>query len=130
MLGGDPLVAFVPSLDLDRAREFYVDVLGLTLMENDGWAVVADAAGTTVRITKVDALTPHAFTSLGWLVPDIGAEVMELTDRGVSFERFDGMDQDALGIWQTPGGDRVCWFKDPDGNLLSLTQPAEPGVDA
>jgi len=124
MLEAAPLVAFIPSVDMARSRVFYADVLGLDLVDSNPFADVFNAAGTTLRVTKVDELTPHPFTALGWTVTDIGAEVMELSDRGVSFERFAGMDQDDLGVWQTPGGDRVAWFKDPDGNLLSLTQAA------
>lgn len=126
MLDAAPLVAFIPSLDLERSQAFYVGILGLTATDADDWAIVADSAGTPVRITKVETLAPHPFTALGWLVPDLGVEVVNLSARGVAFERFDGMDQDDLGIWQTPGGDRVAWFKDPDGNLLSLTEPAAP----
>ena len=121
MIGAAPLVAFIPSVDLERSRAFYVDVLGLSLLDTNSFADVLDAAGTILRVTKVDGFTPHPFTTLGWTVADIGAEIMELTDRGVVFERFEGMDQDELGVWQTPGA-RVAWFKDPDANLLSLTQ--------
>ena len=127
MLDDADLVAFVPSTDLERSRAFYVGVLGLELVGSNPFAAVLDAAGTMLRVTKVDDLTPHPFTVLGWEVRDLGAEVVDLVDRGVAFERFEGMDQDALGIWQTPGGDRVAWFRDPDGNVLSLTQLAGLG---
>jgi len=122
MLGSADLVAFIPSEDLERSRVFYRDVVGLALVDTNPFADVFDAAGTMVRVTKVDGFTPHGFTVLGWSVADIGADVAALADHGVTFERFAGMDQDELGIWETPGGDRVAWFKDPDGNLLSLTQ--------
>ena len=124
MLGNAELVAFVPSTDLERSRAFYVELLGLELVDSSPFADVLEAAGTTLRVTKVDGLSPQPFTVLGWEVRDLGAEVMELADRGVTFERFEGMDQDALGIWQTPSGDRVAWFKDPDANVVSLTQLA------
>jgi catechol 2,3-dioxygenase-like lactoylglutathione lyase family enzyme len=124
MLGNAELVAFVPSTDRERSRAFYVEVLGLELVDSTPFADVLEAAGTTLRVTVVDGLAPQPFTVLGWEVRDLGAEVMELADRGVTFERFEGMDQDALGIWQTPSGDRVAWFKDPDANVLSLTQLA------
>jgi catechol 2,3-dioxygenase-like lactoylglutathione lyase family enzyme len=124
MLDTSPLVAFVPSRDLERSRAFYVEVLGLSPVELNDGAVVVDAAGTIVRITKVDEFTPHPFTALGWACADIGVQVLDLGEREVRFVRFDGMDQDDLGIWESPGGDRVAWFRDPDGNVLSLTQPA------
>ncbi len=78
-------------------------------------------SGTVVRLTQVDDLQPRPFTIAGWVVPDIGATVDALVGRGVTFTRYEGMEQDARGIWTTPGGDRVAWFEDPDGNTLSLT---------
>jgi len=97
MLESAPLVAFIPSVDMARSRAFYADVLGLDLVDSNPFADVFNVAGTTLRVTKVDELTPHPFTALGWTVADIGAEVTELSARGVSFERFAGMDQDDLG---------------------------------
>jgi catechol 2,3-dioxygenase-like lactoylglutathione lyase family enzyme len=116
------LVAFVPTTDLARARDFYVGTLGLSCIEDTPIACVVDAHGTTLRVTAVEQLTPQPFTVLGWLVDDISEHVAGLANRGVVFQRFGGLDQDALGIWRTPGGDRVAWFRDPDENLLSLTQ--------
>ena len=80
------------------------------------------AHGTSLRIQKVEAFQPRPFTALGWTVPDIGATVDDLSKRGVQFERYGGMDQDTRGIWNAPGGAKVAWFKDPDGNILSLTE--------
>jgi catechol 2,3-dioxygenase-like lactoylglutathione lyase family enzyme len=111
-------IAFAPSMDLDRSREFYEGVLGLTVLEQTPFAVVL--AG--IRVTKVEQLTPQPFTVLGWTVEDMAATVAALTAKGVAFRRFEGMDQDAAGVWTTPGGDLVAWFTDPDGNTLSLTQ--------
>jgi hypothetical protein len=64
---------------------------------------------------------PHPFTSLGWQVRGIRRVVTGLTKRGVVFERYSFMDQDDQGVWLAPSGTRVAWFKDPDGNLLSLS---------
>jgi hypothetical protein len=83
---------------------------------------VFDANGTMLRVTAVPELKPAGYTVAGWLVDDIGAAVRSLRDAGVDFRRFEGMDQDDLGVWTTPGGDKVAWFNDPDGNVLSLTQ--------
>lgn len=118
----EALVAFVPSRALAKARAFYVEVLGLTFSSEDAFAVVVSSNGVTVRITKVDQFEPQPFTVLGWTVEDVSARVRELTTKGVVFLRYDGMKQDARGVWAAPGGARVAWFSDPDGNVLSLTQ--------
>jgi predicted enzyme related to lactoylglutathione lyase len=83
---------------------------------------VFDANGTTLRLAKVERISPAPYTVLGWLVPDIRAACARLSAAGVPFERYEGMPQDEAGIWATPGGGYVAWFKDPDGNTLSLTQ--------
>jgi catechol 2,3-dioxygenase-like lactoylglutathione lyase family enzyme len=125
MLAGSDVIAFVSTTDLARARAFYADVLGLAFVEDSPFACVFDAHGTMLRVTAVVDLTPAPFTVLGWRVGDIAAAVESLTSRGVVFSRYDGMGQDDLGVWSTPGGDQVAWFTDPDGNTLSLTQFAD-----
>ena len=122
MLESCDLVAFVGAADLDRARAFYEGVLGLPVTERTDFACVFDSGGTMLRVTAVPAVAQPGYTVLGWRVPDITAVVRELTGRGVTVLHFDGMHQDEDGIWTTPGGDRVAWFADPDGNTLSLTQ--------
>lgn len=122
MLGSSEVVAFVGAADLARARAFYEDVLGLPVVEHNDFACVLDAHGTMLRVTVVGEVSPAGYTVLGWRVADIEAAVRGLTARGVSFRRYDGMDQDDHGIWTTPGGEKVAWFTDPDGNTLSLTQ--------
>lgn len=122
MLSTCSLVAFIATTDAAAALEFYRDVLGLRLISDDPFALVFDAGGTMLRVTKVKEFVAAPYTVLGWRVADIGAAVGELTGRRVRFERFDGMPQDEAGIWNAPSGARVAWFKDPDGNVLSLTQ--------
>jgi catechol 2,3-dioxygenase-like lactoylglutathione lyase family enzyme len=122
MLGSCDVVAFVATSEPDRARQFYGDVLGLRLVADEPAALVFDANGTMLRIAKVPELAPARHTVLGWSVADIASAVEELTGRGVAFERYEGFGQDERGIWTSPGGGRVAWFKDPDGNTLSLTQ--------
>ena len=122
MLESCDLVAFVGAADLDRARAFYEGVLGLPVTERTDFACVFDSGGTMLRVTAVPAVAQPGYTVLGWRVPDITAVVRELAGRGVTVLHFDGMQQDQDGIWTTPGGDRVAWFADPDGNTLSLTQ--------
>ena len=123
MLASAELVAFVPVTDLGRARTFYEGVLGLPCVDADRFACVLDCAGTTLRATLVEGYAPPAHTVVGWALGDLPATVRYLTDRGVEMARYPGLDQDEQGIWTTPNGDRVVWFKDPDGNTLSLTQP-------
>jgi catechol 2,3-dioxygenase-like lactoylglutathione lyase family enzyme len=124
MLADSELEAMVATTQPDRARAFYGDVLGLIFVADTPYALIFQAGRTTVRIQKVPAFTPLPFTTFGWRVADIAATVAALAAKGVTCARFDGLAQDAAGIWQSPNGDRIAWFKDPDGNLLSLAQPA------
>ncbi len=121
-LKGADLMAFVPTKDMARAQPFYEQVLGLTLEGSSPFACAFRSNGVLLRVVTVEKLEPHPFTVLGWSVEDLAAAVGGLTARGVVFDRFDGVEQDELGIWQAPGGAKVAWFKDPDGNTLSLTQ--------
>lgn len=118
------LFTFVPVSDGDRAKAFYGDVLGLSLLEDSPFAVVFKTPGGTLRLAKTPDFTPQPFSLVGWVVPDIEADMENLRGKGVTFETFPGLQQDDSGIWTVPDGTRVCWFRDPDGNLLSLTQVA------
>ncbi len=122
MLGTTNIVAFVAITDYDKARAFYEGILGLRFVKNDGFAIVFDANGITVRMSKVPGFKALPFTVLGWEVSDIERVVSAMQARGVTFERFGFFEQDALGIWTAPSGDKVAWFKDPDGNTLSVSQ--------
>jgi predicted enzyme related to lactoylglutathione lyase len=122
MLNHEKLVAFAATTDSNRAAEFYGNVLGLPMRSDDQFAIVFDAAGVELRIQKVERFTPLPFTSLGWQVDDVNEVVRNLVAKGVTPERYTWMDQDANGIWLAPSGTRIAWFKDPDGNLLSVAQ--------
>jgi catechol 2,3-dioxygenase-like lactoylglutathione lyase family enzyme len=124
MLRDSKVMAFAPTTNQDRAIAFYRDGLGLQLLGQDGFAATFDALGAVLRVTSVPSpFTPQPFTILGWHVTDIAASIRALHSAGVVFERFPNIGQDELGIWTAPGGAaRVAWFKDPDGNILSLTQ--------
>jgi catechol 2,3-dioxygenase-like lactoylglutathione lyase family enzyme len=123
VLAGADLIAFVATADPARAREFYGGTLGLELAEESPYAVVFRAPGTMLRVTVVDEVVAAPYTVLGWAVADVAARVRELAARGLACERYPGLEQDQLGVWRSPSGARIVWFKDPDGNTLSLTQP-------
>jgi catechol 2,3-dioxygenase-like lactoylglutathione lyase family enzyme len=124
ILGGSELVAFAPTTDPAKARVFYEDVLGLRLVADEKpFALVFDANGTMLRVTTVHELKPDPFTVLGWRVGNIEETVDRLAAAGVEFNRYKGMnDGDPRGIWNSPSGARVAWFKDSDGNVLSVTE--------
>ena len=117
------MVGFVTTTNPERAKAFYAGTLGFTFLGDDGFALSFDAHGTLVRAAKAQAFIPSQATVLGWEVADIAGAVQALAGRGVRFEQFNlpFLTQDALGIWTAPNGDRVAWFKDPDGNTLSIS---------
>jgi catechol 2,3-dioxygenase-like lactoylglutathione lyase family enzyme len=123
------VMTFVATARPAEARAFYEGVLGLTFVEDSPFALVFDLHGTMLRIQKVHQVVATTYTALGWQVADIRATVKELTGAGVTFERYEGMPQDELGIWATLDGSAVAWFKDPDGNTLSLAQLASGEVE-
>jgi catechol 2,3-dioxygenase-like lactoylglutathione lyase family enzyme len=120
MLASATLVAFAATTDLERSHAFYGDVLGLRRVESSPFANAYDCDGTPLRVTLVEAFAPDPFTVLGWRVSDIGATIAALRADGVELLRYDGMEQDADGVWTAPSGARIAWLKDPDGNTLSL----------
>jgi catechol 2,3-dioxygenase-like lactoylglutathione lyase family enzyme len=122
MLGSTDIVAFVAISDAEKARAFYEGMLGLKFVKDDGFALVFDANGIMVRAAKMKEVKPAQGTVLGWNVTGIEDVVRGLAARGVKFEVFGFFKQDDLGIWTSPTGDKVAWFKDPDGNVLSLSQ--------
>ena len=121
-LGKSDIIGFVTTKRPARALKFYRDVVGLRLTADTPFAFEFDANGIMVRVSKSKAMTAAPYTVLGWNVADIRKAAGGLAKRGVKFARFPGLEQDRLGIWQSPSGARVAWFRDPDGNILSLTQ--------
>jgi catechol 2,3-dioxygenase-like lactoylglutathione lyase family enzyme len=122
VLAAAQTVAFVPSTDLDRSRRFYEGILDFPVAEQNGFAVVLDAGPLTIRVTNVgQELHVQPFTVLGWKVGDIQAEMTSLAERGVEFLRVDTVEQDEAGVWTAPDGSQIAWFKDPDGNTLSVS---------
>jgi catechol 2,3-dioxygenase-like lactoylglutathione lyase family enzyme len=124
ILGGSEVIAFAPTTDPAKARAFYEGVLGLRLVaDQKPFALEFDTHGTMLRVTTVQELNPQPFTILGWRVPDIEETVDRLAAAGVSFARYPGVNEsDPRAIWNSPGGARIAWFKDPDGNVLSVVQ--------
>jgi catechol 2,3-dioxygenase-like lactoylglutathione lyase family enzyme len=121
-LATSPLISFLATANAALSRQFYAEVLQLRLASDEPFALVFDCNGSMRRIQKVDSVQPVPYTSLGWQTNDISQLVQQLTDRGVQFDRYQGLQQDELAIWTSPAGARVAWFKDPDGNILSLTE--------
>jgi catechol 2,3-dioxygenase-like lactoylglutathione lyase family enzyme len=122
ILGSQKIMAFVATSDPARAKAFYRDTLGLHLVSEDQFALVFDVAGTMLRVTTVQEVGAAKYTVLGWQVPDIIRTAKSLHEVGITLEQYRGMQQDELGIWNSPGGAKVAWFKDPDGNTLGITQ--------
>jgi len=124
MLTSSKPVILIPTVKKDEAKTFYESVLGLTFRADDGFALVFDTGGIMLRVTLVQEFTPHPFSVLGWEVKDMMKAVEELSAKGVKFEIYDfpWMEQDEQGVWTAPDLTKVAWFKDPDGNLLSVAQ--------
>jgi catechol 2,3-dioxygenase-like lactoylglutathione lyase family enzyme len=120
MLEANKIVAFVAVTDYEQARAFYEKTLGLKFISQDNFALVMDSHGTRLRMAKVANHQPAQFTVLGWETSDIEKQVSQLQAGGVKFERYPWLPKDGLPIWVAPSGDKVAWFKDPDGNILSL----------
>jgi len=127
MLNGPRIVAFIATTDSGKARAFYQDVLGLNLIAEDQFAIAFDVNGVELRIQKVPRLTPQSHTQLGWSVASIEEAMLALRAKGIVFEIYPFLQQDADGVWVAPSGAKVAWMKDPDGNLLSLTEPNAAG---
>ena len=114
-------MAFVSTTDLDRAHAFYAGTLGLEPVDRTPFACVFLVGTTPLRVTRADEVVAAPYTVLGWVVTDIAEEMAALAERGVTFEHYQGL-SDETGVWTTPGGDKIAWFQDPDGNVLSLTE--------
>ena len=122
MLANAKIGSFVATADPVKAREFYENVLGLEFIRDEPHALVFNSNGTTLRVQKVSEVVVAPYTAIGWHVIDIASVVLGLRERGVEFIFFDGFGQDELGIVTFPAGAQVAWFKDPDGNTLSLDE--------
>ena len=122
MLAAGKMTGFVPTSDYEKARGFYEGKLGFSFVSIDQYALVVSIGGHNIRISKVPNFTPREGTILGWEVANIEEAVDWLRDRGVTVEKYPFVQDRERGIWTTPTGDKVAWFKDPDGNILSVGQ--------
>ena len=120
MIALGKMIGFIPTTDYDRARAFYEGKLGFEFVSLDQFALVMTVGGHTVRIVKMP-FTPSPATILGWEVEDVRAVAQWLNDRGVAPEKYPWIQDKELGVWVTPAGNSVAWFKDPDGNVLSIS---------
>jgi catechol 2,3-dioxygenase-like lactoylglutathione lyase family enzyme len=118
-----PSIAFIPTAKPEAARTFYEQTLGLTFVSDDDFALVfrVGPTQTMLRVVRTGDFTPAPFTIFGWEAEDIHATIAELTASGVEFLRYGFFPQDEAGVWNAPGGAQIAWFKDPDGNTLSLS---------
>ena len=128
MLDNAKIIAFVATTDAAKSRAFYEEVLGLALTLEDEFAIVLDANGVELRVQKVQSLTPQPHTSLGWSVTSLEEVVRALNAKGVVFESYPFLQQNALGIWTAPSGAKVAWLKDPDGNYAQLINATCQGL--
>jgi predicted enzyme related to lactoylglutathione lyase len=122
MLADKILKAFVPTIKAAEAKNFYKDILGLELLSEDDYALEFNANGVLLRMIIVPQLTPQPFTVLGWNIENISGMIESLNAKGIICEKYDFLEQDVSGIWTSPNGSKVAWFKDPDGNILSLSE--------
>ena len=116
-------ISFLATADASESRAFFEQIVGLDLLEETDFALVFSIANGQLRIQKVQQVSPPAYTCMGWEVDDIETVVATLSDRGVVFDQYDGLQQSEHRIWTSPSGAKIAWFRDPDGNTLSLTQP-------
>jgi len=124
MLASAKLEAFVGTANPQKARHFYETVLGLSLITDAPFALMFESNGTRLLVSKVDEVSPAPYTVLGWTVSDIASMTKTLRKKGVAFERYPYFEQDENDVWVAPSGTKVAWFKDPDGNTLSVSEYA------
>lgn len=122
MLTHARLISFVATRDPAASRRFYEGVLGLPLVADEPSALVFDANDTMLRVSKVKDFSPAPYTVLGWEVDSVQTHAEQLAFQGVEPEWFEGLPQNEQGVCAFPDGSLVLWFRDPDGNLLSLSQ--------
>jgi catechol 2,3-dioxygenase-like lactoylglutathione lyase family enzyme len=124
MLTAGKMVGFLVTTDYEKARAFYEGKLGFKFVSLDQFALALRAGGNMIRIIRSETFQPAQGTVLGWEADDVRATVLWLKGRGVMTEKYAFVPDQELGIWTAPSGDQVAWFKDPDGNVLSISHHA------
>lgn len=122
MISSGKLMGFLATHDYERAKQFFVGKLGAKFVSQDQFALAVEIGGHQIRVVKIPDFAPVKWTVLGWEVTDVTATVKWLAERGVSTEKYPFVADKELGIWEAPSGAKVAWFKDPDGNVLSVSQ--------
>jgi len=116
------MIGFLLTKDYEKARAFYEGTLGFEFVSLDQFALVMQAGKSMIRIVKVPTFMAPPSTVLGWQVDNIEAIVDWLAKRGVVFDKYPFVQDKERGIWTAPGGSKIAWFKDPDGNVLSVSE--------
>jgi len=122
MLNNSRIIGFAPTKDAAKAKDFYVGRLGMEFVSEDGYALVLNANGNMLRVIKAGDFKPVHYTVLGWEVKNIESVVAGLKSAGVSFEQYPFIQNKESSVWNAPNGDKIAWFKDPDGNVLSISE--------
>jgi catechol 2,3-dioxygenase-like lactoylglutathione lyase family enzyme len=122
MLANMSMIGFLLTKDYEKARAFYEGTLGFEFVSLDQFALVMQAGKSMIRIVKVPTFTALPSTVLGWQVDDAEKIVDWLVKRGVVFDKYPFVQDKERGIWTAPGGSKIAWFKDPDGNVLSVSE--------
>ena len=122
MLTNSKLQSIIWTSRIGEAETFYRDVLGLTLRKKSDGALVFDVGGSDLRVAPIPSTAPGEHTVMGFAVSDVDATIASLSARGVVFERFAGFPHAKNGTVISPDGAKVAWFRDPDGNILSVVQ--------
>ena len=130
MLTTGKLLGILTTTDYAKARDFYENTLGFQFASLDQYALALRAGENMIRISKAETFKPAQGTVLGWEVDDVKATVLWLKNRNVNTEKYAFVADQESGIWCTPAGDQVAWFKDPDGNVLSVSHHAQDPRDA
>ena len=126
MLGKRNAVANLAVRDLDRARTFYTDTLGLKEVDQEGDELIVLKSGdSAVSVYRSDYAGTNKATAVTWAVDDIDAEVSALKQKGVMFEHYDMPGLEVRGDVHVGEGMKIAWFKDPDGNILNIVEEEE-----
>ncbi|KAG1682723.1 hypothetical protein GQR58_010518 [Nymphon striatum] len=118
----DKPILFLATSNQSASRIFYESKIGLNFVSSDPYALVFNVGEFELRIQVVKSVIAIPYTSLGWSVNNLEKTIEKLSSNGVEFELYENLEQDKHKIWHSPSGAKIAWFKDPDKNILSLTE--------